>query len=261
MVLSILITHYNRSQVLKDCINSFKNLNMDISYEFVICDDCSEPSHLDELKKISQVKLIQSETNLGLGAAINRGLGNCSGKFILYCQEDFLIQSSFSTVLSEIIELLEKDKIDMVRLTANYKFPELLFISKSVSQIPKLSFKNFLYNAFQYSDNPFVIKNGFHERNGFYLENVKGSYCELEYAIRIMKSKVKVGILNQYVFNSSSCESVLNYRPKEKKIKFKKIYKFIRALRLHFEYMFYDFKERKLLTYKKTAHYLTPKKD
>lgn len=261
MVLSILISHYNRSEALKECIESFRNLNMDISYEFVICDDCSEINHLNEIKKINSIKLIQSEFNSGLGANINKGLKNCSGEFILYCQEDFLIRSSFINIVNEILELLQNDKMEMIRLTANYKFPKLQFVSENVSQIPKLSIKNFLYNAFQYSDNPFIIKNGFHEKNGFYIENIKGSYCELEYSIRIMKSKVKVGILNQYVFNSSSCESVLNYRPEVKKIRIKKLYKFLRALRLHVECFFYDFKRRELLTYRKSAHYLLIKKN
>jgi glycosyltransferase involved in cell wall biosynthesis len=259
MVLSILITHYNRSQALRECIDSFRSLNLGLSLEFVVCDDCSKADHLNEVKKISGIQLIGSESNSGLGANINKGIRHCSGEFILYCQEDFLITSSFTNVIDEVIGLLRQDKADMVRLTANYKFPKLIPVSKNVSRIPKLSTRNFLYNAFQYSDNPFVIKNDFFEKNGAYLENVKGNYCELEYAIRIMRSKVKVAILNHYIFNAGSHESVLNYTPKAKKKRRKNWHKFLRAARLHLEWLFYNPKKRELLTFKKSPHHLTKK--
>lgn len=256
MEVSILITHYNRSKALIDCIESFKALNLEINFEFIVCDDCSTEEQLTEIRKIKDITLIESEYNRGLGANINKGLPYCSGEFILYCQEDFMITSGFVNVIEEIAVVLRQNKVDMVRLKANYRFPKLISISKNISQIPKFAVQNFLVNAFQYSDNPFVIKKDFFEKNGFYLEDVKGNYCELEYSIRIMKSNVNVAILNQYVFKSGQWESVLNYSARPQKRGRKEFHKFLRAIRLHLECLLYNPSKRVLFTFKKSSHSL-----
>lgn len=250
--ISFLITHYNRPLALEQCIDAIHNLKMAIKFEIVVSDDFSDLNVLDKIKTFRYDKLILSEKNLGLAANLNKGIKACDGEFILYCQEDFLIKHDFKNVLSEVFKVLDHD-LDMVRLRANYTFPKLVQLTKNVYRIPKFSFRNFYYNAFQYSDNPFVVNKIFYDNYGLYLENTDSDYGEAEFAIRIFKSNARIGILNKdYIANSNYNESVVN-RPPELKLKkaFKKFKRFARAFRLHIEYLFYDKNKRGLLTYKR----------
>lgn len=251
-MISILITHYNRPEALKSCLAGFQNLPF--SYEIVVSDDGSSEENQQELQKLSIDKLLLHPVNSGLTSSINRGLRSCKKPFILYCQEDFLVKEEFTDSLPQILDILKSGKADMVRLTANYHFPKLLPLTASVWLIPKFSWKNFYYNSFQYSDNPFLTTASFFDRFGYYLENTSGSYGENEYAIRIMKSKAKIGIHVPYLFEANpGSESVMMAAADRKKRRFWKklnLYRFLRAVRLHAEYLLYNPKNRKLRTFK-----------
>src|SRR5690606_7210222 len=128
-----------------------------------------------------------SNVNSGLASNLNRGLKACSGDYILYCQEDFLLKKSLKNIFEECFKILDTGKLDMIRLTANYKFNKLSDVSENVSKIPKFSINNFYINTFRYSDNPFITKPSFFNKYGYYLDKTSGAYGETEYAIRLLK--------------------------------------------------------------------------
>lgn len=252
-MISILITHYQRIEALKLCLESFRELDLQ-QVEYVVSDDGSDKIIQEQLKQLELDKLILSEQNCGLAANLNKGIEGCKGEYILYCQEDFIPKKELKVRLSEIIETLDSGNADMVRLKANYRFPKLINLSENIKLIPKFSWKNFYYNTFQYSDNPFVTNKSFFETYGKFLDNTSGSYGENEYAIRIMKSKAKIAIVNTYLFignqNSISVIEDPLVRKKRKTLKSLGLYKLLRAIRLHVEYICYNSKNRRLLTIK-----------
>ena len=257
--LSILITRYKRPDALKQCVSAIRTVKWPGSYEIVVSDDGSGPEILSEIEKIPDIIVLQTATNRGIGANLNTGILSCRGKFILYCKEDFLLKPAVPEVLPECFELLENKTVDMVRLTANYRFKKLIPVSEHISMIPKFSWTNFKYNAFQYSDNPFITTLDFYKKFGAYLEGVWGDYGEVEFAIRVFKSDAKIGITKKYyVTNAANSQSVMQ-RPvntKERKlikIGGKQLHSFIRALRLHLEYFLYHKNKRKLYTYRNSA--------
>lgn len=251
--LSILITHYNRLDALIHCIHALQNLDIP-NMEIIVSDDGSHLSIQEELKKLPIDILILNDANTGLTSNINRGLKACSGKYILYCQEDFIVKEEFVSALPEVLSIIDSQKADMVRLKANYFFPKLLSLSQNISLIPKFSWKNYFYNAFQYSDNPFLTTPEFFERFGYFLEKTSGSYGENEYAIRIMKSKAKIAIYLPYLFESNKmAHSVMipsHLRKKRKFLKKINLHRFLRASRLHLECLLYNPTNRKLITFK-----------
>jgi len=252
-MISILITHYNRPEVLEKCISSLRKLAWgSIPIEIVVSDDASKEITQRFIKKLPIDKLIISPVNKGLTSNINTGIRNCSGKYILYCQEDFIPKMELVERLPEIIKVLDSGMADMVRLKANYKFPKLLKLTENIKLIPKFSWQNFYLNTFQYSDHPFIVNKSFFNTYGYYLENTSGAYGENEYAIRIMKSNARIAIVNSYLFTSNSVAvSVIEkteFRKKRTLFKKIKLYKFIRAVRLHLEYLFYSNKKRRLLS-------------
>ncbi|MEP5253962.1 MAG: glycosyltransferase family 2 protein [Winogradskyella arenosi] len=252
-MLSILITHYNRSEALQQCVTAAHNVSWPMPYEVVVSDDGSNRQHVNAIKQIPKIKLVLAESNQGLAANINKGIQACTGTYLLYCQEDFLIKKEIECILPELFSLLDNKSLDMIRLRANYQFPKLNALEKHVYSIPKFSFKNFYYNAFQYSDNLFMTTPDFFIKNKLYLEHTSGDYGETEYAIRIFKSDSKIGITQPYYSQDveGSISTMRETRQNKQLPEFaKKIKKFARAVRLHFEWLMYNPEKRKLLTYK-----------
>ena len=251
--ISFLITHYNRPDDLFQCISGIQNLKI-ANYEIVVSDDGSTAENIKLIENDAIDKLILAPKNQGLAANINKGIKACEGEYIVYCQEDFVLDANLSTSLPECIDLLKSNKVDMVRFTSNVVFTKLLPLTQGIDLIPKFSFKNFQTNYYQYSDHPFIVKKNFYETYGYYLENTSGRYGETEYAIRILKSKAKIGMTKKVfasVVDGSISVLANESGQKNKKVKlFKPMLKLVRAFRLYLECLLYNKTKRGLLTYK-----------
>lgn len=250
--MSILITHYNRYNALLACLQSIRNARLDFEYEIVVSDDASDSIIIDNIRKQSIDTLVVADSNEGLASNLNKGIKACRGNYILYVQEDFLMQPSFNTVFNESVQLLNSGKLDMIRYRANYRFNRLIPCTDQISIIPKFSFKNFNINTFRYSDHPFLTTPSFFETFGYYLDNTSVGYGETEFAIRIMNSKAKIGITSECYFEENKgVASTVHTTPMKRKIGFKKrVWRLARALRQHLEWLLYNPNRRKLYTYK-----------
>ncbi len=253
ILISFFITHYNRPSDLLECLKAIKKLDLS-HYEIVVSDDGSKTDVIERIKSFEIDKLLLSDFNRGLAGSINHGLKSCQGTYIIYCQEDFLLNKRIKDILHECISLLDADKVDLIRFTSNFEFNKLIPLSENVSLIPRFSIKNFFQNYYRYSDHPFIIKNGFHKAFGYYLENTSGRYGETEYAIRMCNSKVKIGITNHKFASLIEGSQSMLLSENNVKIKVyktnKSLIKTARALRLYFEWLFYSKNKRGLITYK-----------
>ncbi|MEM5539835.1 glycosyltransferase [Olleya sp. AS48] len=249
--LSFLITHYNRPQALLECIEAIKFLDYP-NFEIVVSDDSSNKTNLDIIKKYPVNLVITSNKNLGLAGNINKGIKACKGDYIIYCQEDFLLKKELVNILDECFSVLKNQQADLIRFISSYSFKHVIPITQNIDLIPKFSWKNFIFQSHQYSDNPFITTKKFYDTYGYYLESTSGDYGETEFAIRIFKSKAKIAISNvSYVNYASNCISVIDRPLKKNRIVLsKKNIKFLRSCRLHLECFFYNNKKRGLLTYK-----------
>lgn len=254
-MISILITHYKRPKALQACIHALRAVTWNTPVEIVVADDGSERETQHFLKTLSVDTLLLSEKNRGLASNLNKGIKACRGNYILYVQEDFVVDPTFDEIVDESLKLLSEGSLDMIRYCANYRFRYLLPVTKNSNEIPKFSFRNFNINTFQYSDNPFITTPEFFERFGYFLENTSGGYGETEYAIRVLKSRAKIGITNKYYFkHSQGIPSVMDVDPEAVQRKGrtgikKKLWRFARAVRQHVEWVLYNPQKRKLYTY------------
>jgi len=254
MELSIIITSYNRPEALKRCVDAIRSIPFDFPYEVVVSDDASGVVALDKIRAIDGIdRLLTNEKNLGLGANLNKVIMAAKGRFILYCQEDFLLDAALPKVLEHAMQLIDAGRLEMVRLKANYKFPKLTSLGDGIFAIPNFSWANFKVNTFRYSDNPFICKPAFFQEMDYFMEGVRGDYGETEFAIRVLRFGKRIGITQPYLAHTNTDAASTLRKPsvqRGKGVK-KTIKQYLRAIRQHFEWLFYRKNHRGLITYPK----------
>ncbi len=91
MDLSIIIPNFNTKKLLKECLDSLKRNKGSLKMEVIVVDNGSEDSSVDYLKKNLQGETIQAillDQNWGFAGAVNRGIKQAKGKFILLLNVD-----------------------------------------------------------------------------------------------------------------------------------------------------------------------------
>ncbi|MBW1972507.1 MAG: hypothetical protein DRG20_00990 [Deltaproteobacteria bacterium] len=100
--LSVVIVHYCRPLLLKECLESLFRQKTKYNIEVIVVDNGSNISGIKEiLDKFPGIIPIFLKKNLGYGAACNRGFAKTKGEFTLFMNEDTVIQSK---ALDEMIE-------------------------------------------------------------------------------------------------------------------------------------------------------------
>ena len=113
MLFSIIVPVYNVEEYLPRCLDSILNQTYE-KFECIVVDDGSCDSSgviCDEYaNKDSRIKVIHQQ-NSGLGAARNKGLGNASGEYILFCDSDDWIEKDLLFELSKNVERTNPDVV------------------------------------------------------------------------------------------------------------------------------------------------------
>lgn len=116
---SIIISTYNMADCITDAINSilsqeFKN------YEIIVYNDASSDNTIEVVQKIAdkRIRIINSEINVGLGAARNNAVKEAKGEYILYLDADDTLYEN--STLGNINEVLEKSSPDLAYFGVHY---------------------------------------------------------------------------------------------------------------------------------------------
>lgn len=94
MDLSIIIVSYNTRDLTISCIRSILDSDMSgLNYEIIVVDNASSDDSQKEIKKhFLEIKLIESEVNLGYSKANNIGIKEAKGDFILLLNPDTVVE-------------------------------------------------------------------------------------------------------------------------------------------------------------------------
>jgi glycosyltransferase involved in cell wall biosynthesis len=198
---TLLITHYNRSQSLKRLLQSFKTQGMQFG-DIVVSDDGSRPEHLNKLKEIASqfnFRLITTPQNAGLGNNINKGQDVVITPYTLYVQEDFDPFPGYAEHLQDALDILEeRSDIDVARFYAYYKYPYLTPLRKGFSEMT-FKFTSPGYKKFHYySDHPHLRRSTFLEKFGRYAEGYNVEKTEFMMTISFLKNKGKAIFYDDY---------------------------------------------------------------
>ena len=163
MILSIIIVNYNTSHFINQTIRSIKKSTLDIDYEIIIVDNNSNDQSIDYKKAIPKVKLIQNPSNYGFSKAVNIGVSNSEGKFILILNPDTILKEN---TISELYKTLINDSnIGVVggkildcngkfQLSSRRAFPSFLTSLFHVTGLSYLFPKTKLFGKYNYTYKP-----------------------------------------------------------------------------------------------------------
>lgn len=187
---TLLITHYNRSQSLERLLKAF--VKQEISFgDIVVSDDGSKPEHITYLQAIAPqygFRLITTPKNKGLGNNINKGQDAVKTPLTLYVQEDFNPFPGYGKHLQDAVSIMDERKdMDIVRFYAYFKYPYLKPYRDGYSE---MLFKIWYpgHRKFHcYSDHPHLRRSNFFEKFGRYREGLKGDRTEFLMALSFLK--------------------------------------------------------------------------
>ena len=192
--ITLLVTHYNRSQSLQRLLQAFANQNINFG-DIVVSDDGSQPEHLDKLRELAityNFRLVTTPQNRGLGNNINKGQDAVQTPYTLYVQEDFDPFPGYAEHLQDALDIMdERQDIDMVRVYAYFKYPYLKPFRKGFSEMMFSVWKPGYRKFHVYSDHPHLRRTSFFSKFGHYAEGLKGDRTEFLMAISFLKNKGK----------------------------------------------------------------------
>jgi hypothetical protein len=164
--LSIIIVNYKNKEKLRSCLDSIINTDLsDLSYEIIVIDNNSGDDLNDLvllMKGKVDLKLINSQKNIGMGGGNNLGINVASGEYILILNPDTIIKERAILILLSYL----KNNRDVALVGPKLLYPngELQF---SCSHFPKLYTpilrRTFLGRFFKTSDVLFMMKDFNHQ--------------------------------------------------------------------------------------------------
>ena len=193
---TLLITHYNRSQSLERLLNTFQLYGIRFE-DVVVSDDGSKPENLEKVKLLQNkfiFRLITTPKNKGLGNNINKGQDAVKTPYTLYVQEDFEPKPAFAEHFKDALQFMQQDKeLDIVRFYAYFRYPYLKTYGKDFSE---MVFKTYPWannhlKFYVYSDHPHLRRTSFFDKFGRYPEGIKGDITEYRMAVSFIKKKGK----------------------------------------------------------------------
>ena len=248
ILVSILITNYNKSNYLKKAINScliqdFKDK------EVLVFDDCSTDNSLKILKKFKNITIVKNKTKRFKSGPLNQIHGLCQLFKISKGNIIFLLDSDDEFKKNKIIEITkifkQNKKINFIQdtpLETFYKKKKLLKKKKHFFSI---------WPSF-YPTSCIALKRNFFADFLKVLEKNKFSNLEIDARLSIYAY-----IINQF-YITKKCLTIYNYDENGISSKYKKFSKFWWKKRNEaFEYMIFLMKKFNTKSYLGPDYYLT----
>ncbi|QQG43480.1 MAG: glycosyltransferase family 2 protein [Candidatus Daviesbacteria bacterium] len=127
-LVSIIIVNWNGEKILDDCLRSLTQLDYK-NWELVFVDNASVDKSLEILdkykSKISKLKIVKNDSNLGFAGGNNVGLKFAQGELILLLNNDTKVSPNLLTVLARRINSEAKIGVVQPKIKIMDK-PELL---------------------------------------------------------------------------------------------------------------------------------------
>jgi glycosyltransferase involved in cell wall biosynthesis len=251
---TLLITHYNRSNSLEQLLNAFKRLECSFG-DIVVSDDGSKPEHFNKAKELEGIfnfRLISTDVNKGLGNNINKGQDAVKTSYVLYIQEDFVPKPEFCLHFKDALTIMEReDKWDLITFYAYsiypYTRPYKAGYSEKVFKWAPWYTNNLKF--YLYGDHPHLRRNSFLKKFGRYREDINSDLTEMEMSLSFIRKNGKALIFDEFSslldqMNSHLEPSTADHRKSWRQSKspiilfFRWIFMKVKFLKLNFKLIF-----------------------
>jgi len=110
-LVSIIIVNFNGREVIENCLNSVLKISH-TKFEVIVVDNGSTDGSIEFVQNFVEkspvrVRLIKNQKNLGFAEGNNVGIGNASGEYIAFLNNDTIVNPNW---LQSIETILKKDK-------------------------------------------------------------------------------------------------------------------------------------------------------
>lgn len=106
--ISVVVTNYNYGKLIRRCIRSLLNQDLDRSrYEIIVIDDNSTDDSIQAIEtftRAGEIRLIANSENLGVGASARVGVDHSRGKFFVRVDADDYVQPPFLYMLYNFLK-------------------------------------------------------------------------------------------------------------------------------------------------------------
>tara|TARA_B100000315_G_scaffold184167_1_gene173175 strand:- start:28558 stop:29583 length:1026 start_codon:yes stop_codon:yes gene_type:complete len=107
-IVSVVVVNWNGKQHLKDCFSSLLKQTSP-RLEIIMVDNASNDGSVNFMKEnFPEVKLIQNNTNIGFGPAVNRGIAESESEYLIFLNNDLSLEPD---CISELLKSLEKPNV------------------------------------------------------------------------------------------------------------------------------------------------------
>ena len=103
---SIIIPHWNGIETISECLESLSHTNFD-SFEIIVSDNASTDGSQKWIKdNYPKVRLLENNQNYGYAGGCNKGAEIANGKFLLFLNNDTVLDPDW---LGHLIKCIEKN--------------------------------------------------------------------------------------------------------------------------------------------------------
>ena len=118
--ITVIVVNWNGKEHLEDCFRSLENQSHE-NKETLLVDNASTDGSVEFVRsRFPWVKILQNPANLGFGAAINRGIREATGTYILFLNNDLYLEKN---CLEELVRPLDDEAVGAV-------IPKILFFER-----------------------------------------------------------------------------------------------------------------------------------
>lgn len=102
-LISVIIINYNTPEMTLKAIRSFMEHSFGFDYEIILIDNNSAKKIKNDDLKSWPIKYIENKENLGFAQAVNQGIKNSNGSYVLLLNSDALIKENSAGILLDYI--------------------------------------------------------------------------------------------------------------------------------------------------------------
>lgn len=159
MKLSVIVPCKNEAGNVNKLSEEIKNVLKDVSYEIIFIDDGSTDNTLEELKKISDIKIISFSKNFSKEAAIYAGLKYSTGKYACIIDGDLQQDPKYLIKMLDKLDNSNFDQVVMVNKKRKEFFLTKIFKKLFYKLMNTISDVNFINGASDFRMFNSLVKN------------------------------------------------------------------------------------------------------